>query len=56
VKDQRLTLRISKREKQELAAIADAEGRTSSDVVRRLVNSYLSVRAAAPQTGEIRVR
>jgi hypothetical protein len=55
-RDARLAVRLSRREKVDLAEVAREQGRTSSDVVRRLVHSYLTVRAEAPQTGEIRVR
>jgi antitoxin component of RelBE/YafQ-DinJ toxin-antitoxin module len=44
-RDQMLRVRVSRVTKLEVREIADAEGRTESDVVRRLLNEALLERA-----------
>jgi hypothetical protein len=54
MKDQKLAVRISKQEKQELAEIADAEGRSGSAIVRALVAAYLRARTENEEVDRVR--
>jgi hypothetical protein len=54
VKDQKLAVRISKQEKQELAVVAAAEGRSGSAIVRALVAAYLRARTENEEVDRVR--